>query len=375
MNLRQLQATTPNRYCRNMDTPKMLIRETATSPNWSEPETSTYDDESDLQEILASNPHLVAGVPQDSFTVRELNTSSGPIDVCIVTHDGRLTVVECKRSQTTEHRRKIIGQVIDYAAAIRAGGYREFLEAWNARGGPDLTSYLSVASQQDLARNIENGDINLCLAIDSISEDIQGLIEYLSLVTKDSIMVTALQLSYARLGQVEVLLPTIYGAELAQTKAHGTGGTPEKWTWEDLLATLSDPAERHFIERLKELLEMTPILGSQERIWFGKKPLGGIFFHPHGYRYAPFQLWKNSAGQLTVFSNKRIWTSISDHPGFQPLAEFFGQDMADRAKTVPVATLDPDAFWAAALETDRLINPSNDIDNCDRVNMDFRRSI
>ncbi len=352
----------------------MLIRETATSANWSEPETSTYDDESALQAILACNPHLVAGVPQGSLTVRELNTSSGPIDVCIVTHDGRLTVVECKRSQTTEHRRKIIGQVIDYAAAIRAGGYREFLEGWNARGGADLTSCLTATSQQALARNIENGDINLCLAIDSISEDIQGLIEYLSLVTKDSIMVTALQLSYARLGQIEVLLPTIYGAELAQTKAHGTGGTSEKWTWEDLLASLSDPAERHFVERLKALLEMTPILGSQERIWFGKKPLGGIFFHPHGYRYAPFQLWRNSAGQLTVFSNKRIWTSISDHPGFQPLAEYLGQDMADRAKTVPVATLDPDSFWAAATETDQLINTTDYKDTSNRTQKDFGRT-
>jgi hypothetical protein len=349
----------PARYCRHVQPPRLLIREDPTTKSWSEPETSRYSNEGALQLILADNPHLVAGVEPGSFTVRELNTSSGPADICIVTAQGALTVVECKLSQNSEHRRRIIGQVIDYAAALRAGGYAGFLAAWAARGGVDLTTQLSVGSQQELAKNIEAGDINLCLAVDFISEETQQLVEYLSLVTKDSIMVTALQLSYARLGQTEILIPTVYGAELAQTKSHGTGTTSQHWTWEDLVESLADPMDRAFLERLQTLLKRTPVRGVREQVWFGKKPLGGIFIYPHGFQFAPFQLWMNSAGQLTVFSNKRIWTSIVDHPGFRPLGDFLGQDMTERARSVPVRDLDPDAFWAATLESDLAINSDN----------------
>lgn len=78
------------------------------------PETLAYDDEAYLQELLAGEPSRVLGVGPQAMAVRELSTSGGPIDVCIVDVDGSVTVVECKLASrsvqlTNQYRFHLIG--------------------------------------------------------------------------------------------------------------------------------------------------------------------------------------------------------------------------------------------------------------------------
>ena len=72
------------------------------------------------------------------MTVRELATSAGPADVCIVGPDGSITVVECKLASNSDRRRMVIGQVIDYASAIWLDGEKAFREQWARQGGAEL---------------------------------------------------------------------------------------------------------------------------------------------------------------------------------------------------------------------------------------------
>ena len=339
-----------------MELASILIKTNKGSTTWSEPEISSYNDEKHLQQVLSENPHLVPHIEAGSAAVRELNTDAGPIDICIVTPDGSLTVVECKLSRNSEHRRRVVGQVIDYAAALRGAGYSSFIEKWHGRGGPDLDTFLGAEARERLETSINDGTINLCLAVDQIDGDIRRLIEYLNLVTRESVMVTALQLSYARLGEVEILVPTTYGVELANAKSHSSTSSGERWTWDTFMAALSDPDDQKFARGLETRLAATPTLGDGDKMWFGKCPKGGVFFYPHGHRFSPFQLWINSTGRLTVFPNNRVWHSIRDHQGFGELANVLGQDVEIGPRTVLASEVDLDGFWAAVLDCDLAIN-------------------
>lgn len=131
------------------------------------PELTAYTNESHLQQVIAESPGHVAGVSDDALTARELYTSAGPADVCIVDTDGTLTVVECKLASSSEKRRMVIGQVLDYASAISLGGEANFHGQWLRAGGPDLSS-LDDGGRERLENNIAGGRVHMCLAVDQI---------------------------------------------------------------------------------------------------------------------------------------------------------------------------------------------------------------
>ncbi len=79
-----------------MDKPTLLVRQIGTEV-WIEPESSSYTNEAHLQELLTSDPTRIPGIPPGSLAVKELSTSSGPIDICIVSLSGAITVVEDKQ--------------------------------------------------------------------------------------------------------------------------------------------------------------------------------------------------------------------------------------------------------------------------------------
>jgi hypothetical protein len=338
-----------------MTEPTLYVRQADSGSPWSTPETSAYSSESELQALLAADPTQVPGVEEGAVAVRELPTEAGPIDVCVVSRDGTVTVVECKLSKNSEPRRMVIGQVIDYASALRSGGVRTFRESWSGRGGADLDDMLDPSAVEALERNIGDGRIDLCLAVDRIDDDFRRLVEYLNLVTRDEVMVTALQLTYVRHGSLEILIPSTFGTEIARVKAPRRAKGID-WTWEDFVDSLSDQSDKLLAAELSRRLHATPSTGRYPKMWFGKNPQGGIFFHIHGERYAPFQVWRNSAGQLRLFGNWRVWGAIANDVRFAELAEVMGQDHQGGASSVIAASLDLDKFWAVATECDAAIN-------------------
>jgi hypothetical protein len=335
-------------------TPSILVRGRG-ADQWSTPETSAYDDESHLQSLLAGDPGRIPGVPDDAVAVRELSTMAGFIDVCVVGRDGSITVVECKLARNSEKRRMVVGQVIDYAAALRAGGVKAFRDGWAARQGADLDELLDQDAVVALEHNLVEGRMNLCLAVDQIDADLRRLIEYLNVVTRDEVMVTALQLSYAKHGDLEILIPATFGAELAEAKAPQRHGG-ERWTWESFVETLRDPADKELAAELLARMDAVASTGPRSKLWFGARPGGGVFFHIHGERYAAFQLWQNSAHQLRVFGNWHAWNNLAGHDAFAPLAEVLGQDHHGGSRSVALAQVDLDTFWSAAVACDRAIN-------------------
>ncbi len=104
-------------------------------------------DEGWLQDLLHESPELL---PIDEIDPswgplislgREIATTAGPIDNLFVSPQGRLTVVEAKLWRNPESRRKVIGQVLDYASALAALSYDE-LSATVANASSDAPSSL-----------------------------------------------------------------------------------------------------------------------------------------------------------------------------------------------------------------------------------------
>lgn len=200
----------------------LLIRDETGA--WRTPETSRFDNEGGLQDLVASNPSLLPLVGEGAVTVREFRTASGPLDVCIVDQSGGVTLVECKLASNPEVRRKIVGQVLDYAARIWRLDFADFDERWrNQNGGVGVLAALGLDStdevQGTIATALERGEFNLVLAVDEINEPLRHLVEYLNSHTSDSTAVLAVEFRYFRRNDVEVLVPSVYGTESAQAKA------------------------------------------------------------------------------------------------------------------------------------------------------------
>ena len=332
----------------------ILVRKADSGGPWVDPETKAYDNEAHLQVLLAKDPDRLPGVSAGAMAVCELPTSAGPIDVCVIEPTGEITVVECKLSTNSEKRRMVIGQVIDYAAALRVDGPASVRASWVQKGGMAIDEFLDPEALAALDQNIEQGRINLCLAVDLIDEDLRRLIEYLNLVSVDDVRVTALQLRYARHGDLEILIPSTFGSELAE----GTGQRVKRapWTWPGFIGSLRSESDREFAELVRSRAESAAPIGPRDRLWFGTKPGGGIFVHISGQRYAPFQLWSNSAGELRIFGNWRSWPKLQNDERFAELAKLLGQSHEGGSKGFPASQLDLDEFWTVAEDCDRAIN-------------------
>jgi RecB family endonuclease NucS len=145
-------------------------------------ESKAAYDEDWLQDLLYTHPVALPVEDIDtSFTglvplCREMPTPAGPVDVVYVTRDGRPVFVEAKLWRNPEARRKVIGQILDYAkelatwdvddldAAVRqaraqagekpAKGLLEILGL--AKDSPEAARF-----HDSLARNLKRGELVL----------------------------------------------------------------------------------------------------------------------------------------------------------------------------------------------------------------------
>ncbi len=81
--------------------------------------------ETELQHLLAKSPSIIPlddireGISPLVFAVRELGLpGSGNTDIIGFTPEGDIVIIECKLAANTESKRKVIGQILEYAAYL-----------------------------------------------------------------------------------------------------------------------------------------------------------------------------------------------------------------------------------------------------------------
>lgn len=153
-----------------------------------------------LQDLLYRHPlALPVGEIDESFqglvpVCREMDTPVGSVDVVYVTRTGKPVIVEAKLWRNPEARRKVIGQVLDYAKELSRWNFEAFDAAVRrARRVEDgaqprgLLEVLGIAADSPEAagffdavtQNLKRGELLLLIVGDGIREGVGAIAEFL----------------------------------------------------------------------------------------------------------------------------------------------------------------------------------------------------
>lgn len=152
-------------------------------------------DEAWLRDTILAHPQILPIADIDETfgplipLCRELRTPAGPVDAVFINERGRLTIVECKLWKNPQARREVVGQVLDYVAAISSWTYADLqrqvaasvgrtgnvpFELANARAGGTLRESQFVDA---VTRSLREGRLLALVVGDGIREEVQRLSE------------------------------------------------------------------------------------------------------------------------------------------------------------------------------------------------------
>jgi hypothetical protein len=200
---------------------------------WREPAPANYATERDLENLVKESPEVIPGIPHGPAAVAtQLHVpDTGPADVVVIDTEGGITVIETKLRANPEVRRWVIGQVFSYAAGIALMSLNELDELWRVRTGADIISSFTPALPDEveesvllarIAENLQTGRLRLVIAVDAMTDELKRTVTYINGHSGGTFELLALELEYIKDGDVEILVPTVYGEESAARKAAAT---------------------------------------------------------------------------------------------------------------------------------------------------------
>ena len=194
---------------------------------------------------------------------RELSMPSGYCDVAYINESGLITLVECKLWKNPEARRKVIGQVIDYAKDLASWDYDIFEQnILSCRKGtekslieiihnyaPDIDEATFI---DNVNRNIKKGRFLLLIVGDGIRENTEEMVRFMNDYSKLSFTISLVELPIYKIKNKNsmivvprVLLKTV---EIIRNVL-STEGQIEFTSKKDVVTTSS---ESEFYERLEK---------------------------------------------------------------------------------------------------------------------------
>ena len=214
-----------------------------------------YTYESDLQLLLSEgSTELVPVDPAagDAHVVfaREVSTDSGPIDLVGIGSSGSITIMECKLAKNRQIKREVVGQVLDYAAALWQIEPSKFTAAFARKAGSDPFETLrqeliaadppwdQEACRSEVARRLRDGDFRLLIAVDRIDDDLRRIIRFVNMRGSGDSHLQLVALAFPRFeeGATQVIVPETYGDEISPP----SGTAPSRdWTEAAVLEDLA----------------------------------------------------------------------------------------------------------------------------------------
>lgn len=121
---------------------------------------------------------------------RELPTAVGPLDLVFINDQGLLTLGECKLWRNPEARRKVVGQILDYAQEISRWSYEMLDNAIVRAEGRTGSSLWEIARDafglreeavfiDRVSRHLRNGTFLLLIIGDGIRENTENIAAFL----------------------------------------------------------------------------------------------------------------------------------------------------------------------------------------------------
>lgn len=266
----------------------MLIRRQG-EDTWGSPETTSFQDEASLQKLIAKSPDLLPGCDGSESVAMEFRIpTAGPADLVCVSSTGVLTLVECKLQSNPEIRRRIVGQVLAYAAGLWKLSYEDFDAAFEARHGCSLAESFDGRADLDeetlrstVAANLESGSFSLVLAVDAITDELKRIVSYLNTHTTPDVRVLAVEVDYTAGLDVEILVPRTYGEETATS-------IERRWTEAELITAVEASSTPEVVNAVQRLVD------------FGLENDARFFYHKASTALPAVEIWIGLKNQLNV---------------------------------------------------------------------------
>ncbi len=254
--------------------------------------------EDDFQALLEKYPHLLTsdaitpGSPRRWIQLeREKGVSLSPdsgsslsLDHLFVDQDGIPTLVEVKRAENLELRRKVVAQMLDYAAnAVEYWPPDGLRHSFEAKAGTDPTATLVETLEippdeiddfwRKVGSNLKSGRIRMLFVADEIPRELKRIVEFLN-EQMNPAEILALELQQFTAGPLRTIVPTVFG----QTERAAQGNKPSKTSAKlderqlrSRLTELVPAGTAHALERLFEYANVEPfrLRTAEKSCYFG----------------------------------------------------------------------------------------------------------
>ena len=314
---------------------------------WVQPPKAAYDNEAELQSLLEESPDILP--IGDSLTlVKEFWIPEiGSVDLVGITSEGDVVIVECKLRANSQIRREVVGQALAYAGGIWRIHPDDFIGEFENKAGAKLSAVLESLGTKDpadaiacLRANLESGEFRIIIAVDEITSELRTIVEYLNSHTS-GMDVVLLELNYSCEGDVEILVPTTYGAEAAESK-RAPKQNKKRWRLADVrLAAKEDISLTNVLPLITRLLDHAESNGCKFGEGSGQSPGLGVYYLLNGEPTPMFQIYLDKPGEgkahispsfgavlnRSEVAAQAYLNSLKGRPGFEAIANFGAEDL------------------------------------------------
>jgi len=208
---------------------------------WARVKEQKFQSEAMLQDILYQSPDIIPieklgeHLIRPRLFVKEAGLpGSGYTDLIGIDENGGITVVECKLATNTDIRRKVIGQVFEYAAYLWQMSYEDFdavcskAERW---GESSLVAAMRKEMEKtgeewseeqfkaNVATALKEGDFRLIIAVDALNDELRRIIQFLNSRGDNHTQIYALELQQFESEELQLLVPEMLGPAISPKPA------------------------------------------------------------------------------------------------------------------------------------------------------------
>ncbi|MYF77877.1 MAG: hypothetical protein F4174_11275 [Acidobacteria bacterium] len=268
---------------------------------------SAPSDENALEELIARYPEIVAEAEGELLLVRRQQgvpdmrdgVNRWALDVLFVTREAVPVLIEVKRASNSDLRRRVVGQLLDYAANGTAHwpageiqrAFEAECDASETNAQEELERFLkgtdSEGFWQRVDENLANGRVRLVVAADEIRPELARIVEFLNDQMRADVRAVELGWFESADGR-KTLVPRIIGVTERARAAKGSPKPPippDQWITEHY-GDASDTASG-----IRCHLAVVDEAGLES----GVSPRHDVIWSRVGNRY-PFQVYRSNHG-------------------------------------------------------------------------------
>ena len=290
-----------------------------TEERWRRVRDSNYRDEAHLQRLLYESPDLIPiedlgdGTIGPRLFIKEAGLpGSGNTDLIGVDEAGGITIVECKLATNPDIRRKVIGQVLEYAAYLWQMPYDEFDAVVQRREGQPLAELVRQRLEEEgsvedwleedfragMVETLRKGTFRLIIAVDEVTDELRRVIQYLNTSGPAGFNIYGLEMRYFANDQTELLVPQLMG--MTVHKSTMTTGR-KRWDADSFFRKAETDNAPEVVQIMRDLLEFAQ--QEADRVWWGMGKVSGSY---------TFHLLRDdsSVSLFTVFTNGKVQMNL-----------------------------------------------------------------